>query len=300
MFVNLDFKSLVWTNEPEFTELGYEAPSDWASFMALANKMVADGQTPFCLGIESGDADGWPATDWVETIVLRTAGPDFYDQWIKHEVPFDDPRVVNAIRTVGEMVHTPGFLYTSPAQATDLPWEFAMRDLADTPGSCLMTPFPSFMPSFLGSLEQPVGAFAFPTFGLGHDDALVGGGGLAVAVTDRPEVRQVMAALASADFGAGAAQLVWPGTLPANARFDSTTMVNPVMGEIVEHVQAAIRSDDFRFDASDAMAAEIGQGAFWEGMVRLFREGSMENLDQLSPEIAHEIEAAWVELEQSG
>ena len=106
--VNLNSKSLVWTNEPEFTDLGYEAPSDWASFMSLANEMVADGQTPFCLGIESGDADGWPATDWVETIVLRTAGPDFYDQWINHEVPFDDPIVVDAIRTVGEMVHHAG------------------------------------------------------------------------------------------------------------------------------------------------------------------------------------------------
>ena len=34
VFVNLNFKSLVWTNEPEFTDLGYEAPSDWASFMS--------------------------------------------------------------------------------------------------------------------------------------------------------------------------------------------------------------------------------------------------------------------------
>ena len=74
----------------------------------------------------------------------------------------------------------------------------------------------------------------------------------------------------------------------------------PGHGEIVEELQAAIRSDEFRFDASDAMPPEIGSGAFLEGMVRLFREGSLENLDQLSVDIASDIEAAWVELEQSG
>ena len=78
--------------------------------------MVADGRTPFCLGADGRPgADGWPATDWVEMVVLRTGGPEFYDSWIRHEVPFDDPVVVDAIRTVGEMVHTPGYLDISPA-----------------------------------------------------------------------------------------------------------------------------------------------------------------------------------------
>ena len=296
----LQSKSLIWTNEPEFTDLGYKAPSDWPSFMALANEMVADGQTPFCLGIESGVASGWPVTDWVETIVLRTAGPDFYDQWINHQVPFDDPLVVDAIRMVGEMVHTPGFLDTTPAQAADRLFTFALNDFAEK-SKCLMTPFPSFMPLNLGHpLDKPVGVFEFPTFGLGHDDAVVGSGSVAVAVTDRPEVRQVMKAIASADFGAGGAQLEWAEGLPANARFDTTTMANPVMGEIAEELQAAIRSDEFRYDASDAMPPEIGSDAFLKGMVRLFREGSLENLDQLSLDIAQDIEAVWVELEQSG
>jgi alpha-glucoside transport system substrate-binding protein len=164
-----------------------------------------------------------------------------------------------------------------------------------------MTPFPSFMPLNLGHpLDKPVGVFDFPTFGLGHDDAVVGSGSILVAVTDRPEVRQVMKAIASADFGAGGAQLDWPDGLPANARFDTTTMANLVMGEIAGELQTAIRSDEFRYDASDAMPSEIGSDAFLKGMVRLFRDGSLENLDQLSLDIAGDIEAAWVELEQSG
>ena len=229
--------------------------------MQLAEQMVADGQTPFCLGIESAQASGWPATDWVEQVVLRTAGADFYDDWIAHRVPFDDPSVVNAIRTIGEMVVSPGFLDTTPAQAAIRPFTYALQDFFGEPGSCLMTPFPSFLPEILDGLEgDGFATFGFPTFGQGHDDAVVGGGGIAVAVTDRPEVRRVMAALASPDMGDATVQLPWPVGLPANARFDTAKIVNPEVGEIVEGLQAAVRSDELRFDASDAMPPEIGNG----------------------------------------
>jgi hypothetical protein len=105
-----------------------------------------------------------------------------------------------------------------------------------------------------------------------------------------------MAALASPDWGLGTAQRHW-GMLPANTRFDTTTFVNPDMAEMVAGVQEAIRADNLRFDASDNMPRAIGSDAFLDGMVRLFREGSPDNLDQLSFDIAHEIEAAWAALE---
>jgi hypothetical protein len=75
-------------------------------------------------------------------------------------------------------------------------------------------------------------------------------------------------------------------------------VVNPVMRDIVSGIQGAIRSDTFRFDASGAMPAEVS-AAFRAGMVRLFREGSLENLDELSLDIAQDMEAATLELEGS-
>ena len=292
------YKRQVWTSEPEFTDLGYEAPSDWESLMALADRIVADGRAPFCLGLESGGpANGWPATDWVEMVVLRSAGPEFYEDWTHHDVPFDDPAVVDAIRTVGEMVHRPGFLDIEPEAAAERSWADALYGLTAQPESCLMTPFPSFMPATIGAdAGLPVGNFPFPTFGSGFDDAVVGGGSFAVAVTDRPEVRSLMMALASPDWGLGTAQRHW-GMLPANTRFDTTKFANPEMAEMVAGVQEAIRADNLRFDASDNMPSEIGSNAFLDGMERLFRDGSPENLDQLSFDIAHEIEVAWLELE---
>ncbi len=38
-------------------------------------QMVANGDTPWAMGIESGAASGWPATDWIEDIMLRIASP---------------------------------------------------------------------------------------------------------------------------------------------------------------------------------------------------------------------------------
>jgi alpha-glucoside transport system substrate-binding protein len=300
VFVGVNSKALVWTKEPEFTNLGYRPPSDWTSYMALAEEIVADGRTPFCLELMSGGAgDGWPVTDWVEMVVLRTAGPDFYESWIRHEVPFDDPVVVEAIRTIGEMVHRPGFLDATPAAMTLRDFGDALFAFTEQPGACLMTPFPSFLPGVLGAdTELPVGSFAFPNFGAGFDDAVVGGGDIAVAVTDRPEVRALMAALASPDWDIGVSQLHWPLPMPANARFDVTRTANPEVAEIVAAIQDAIRADGFRFDASDAMPPEI-QDVFLGGMVRLVREGSLETLDELSLDIARDVEAAWLELEES-
>ena len=54
---------------------------------------------PWCVGFGSGDATGWPGTDWVEDFVLRQARPEVYDQWVTHEIPFTDPQIVEARST---------------------------------------------------------------------------------------------------------------------------------------------------------------------------------------------------------
>ena len=191
--VGADSKALVWTKEPEFTDLGYDAPTDWASFMALADTMVADGRTPFCLELESGGADGWPATDWVEMVVLRTGGPDFYDAWIA-------PR--GAVRRSGRRRRHPhrrrdgapaGIPRRQPRRDAALR-DFGGRAAAPSPssqGRCLMTPFPSFLPGVIGpDADLPVGTFPFPTFGPATTTPSSGAAAFAVAVTDRPEVRR--------------------------------------------------------------------------------------------------------------
>ncbi len=97
---NVNLKSMVWYPKDDFDAAGYTVPTTWDELMALGDQIKADGGTPWCVGFESGGATGWPATDWMEDIMLRTAGVDTYDQWVNHEIPFNDPAVIERGRGV--------------------------------------------------------------------------------------------------------------------------------------------------------------------------------------------------------
>jgi len=97
-----DVKSLVWYSPENFEDAGYTVPATMEELMALTDKIVADGGTPWCIGLGSGGATGWPATDWVEDFMLRTQPPEVYDRWVTNALPFNSPEVVGAIDAFGE------------------------------------------------------------------------------------------------------------------------------------------------------------------------------------------------------
>ncbi len=105
---NINLKSMVWYPKKAFDAAGYTVPKTWDEMLALSDKIVADGSTPWCVGFESGGATGWPATDWMEDIMLRTAGTDTYDKWWKHEIPFNDPAVQHAGQLFGDVMFHEG------------------------------------------------------------------------------------------------------------------------------------------------------------------------------------------------
>ena len=90
------------TSPRAFEAAGFEVPETFDEFTALIDQMKADGdgRKPLCVGIESGTATGWTFTDWIEEMVLRQHGGDVYDQWVTHEIPFNDPQIVEAMQQV--------------------------------------------------------------------------------------------------------------------------------------------------------------------------------------------------------
>jgi ABC-type glycerol-3-phosphate transport system substrate-binding protein len=288
---NFHAKSVIWYAPAAFEQAGYEVPTTWDELISLSDRMVADGNTPWCIGLESGDASGWPATDLLEAVLLKGQGPELYDAWVAHEVPFDHPAVLDAARRVGQLVFTPGHLLGGSRQAARV-WygEGTMQLLADPP-QCWMFPMASFARSFLDPSGDPsdLAVFDFPLLDSPHADAMVGAGNFAVVLTDRPEVRAVVEFMASPEYGGPAADLE-VGFVPPNMDFDPAGIESEADRTMIELVQAALAGDSFRFDASDLMAPEVGAGAFWEGMVDWFVEGP----ESLGPIMAA-IEAAWPE-----
>ena len=107
---NVNLKSMVWYPKDDFDAAGYTVPTTWDELLALSDQIVADGGTPWCVGFESGGATGWPATDWMEDIMLRTAGVETYDQWVNHEIPFNDPAVAAAAEEFGNIMFADGYV----------------------------------------------------------------------------------------------------------------------------------------------------------------------------------------------
>ncbi|MDH3682307.1 MAG: ABC transporter substrate-binding protein, partial [Acidimicrobiia bacterium] len=79
---NANMKSIVWYNKPLFEANGYTIPETWEDLLALSDQAVADGVTPWCIGLGSDAATGWPGTDWIEDIMIRTVGVEGYLEWV--------------------------------------------------------------------------------------------------------------------------------------------------------------------------------------------------------------------------
>jgi alpha-glucoside transport system substrate-binding protein len=99
--IKADVKSIIWYSPTNFEALGYEVPTTWEELDALVEQMVADGNVPWSMGFESGDATGWTGTDFVQDIMLVQQGPDFVKGVIDGSVPYNDPGVVQAYETYG-------------------------------------------------------------------------------------------------------------------------------------------------------------------------------------------------------
>ena len=117
-----DLKSLVWYSPEQFEDNGYEIPTTMEALIELSDQMVADGNTPWCIGVESGNATGWTATDWMEDLMLRTASPAKYDQWVSNELPFNSPEVLNAMEIYGQFSRNDDYVAGGAASGNNLLW----------------------------------------------------------------------------------------------------------------------------------------------------------------------------------
>src|SRR5207247_10682241 len=113
-------------------------PKTWDELMARSDQIVKDGGTAWCVGFQSEGSTGWPATDWMEDIMLRTAGPATYDKWYKHEIPFDDPSVVNAGKLFGDVMFHPGYVQGGAEHTPGLAFGHAPLPMFDTPPNCVL------------------------------------------------------------------------------------------------------------------------------------------------------------------
>ena len=288
---NANSKSLVWYNKPVFDAAGYTVPETWDEMVALSAQMVADGQTPWCIGLGSDAATGWPGTDWIEDIMVRTAGADVYSQWSQHEIPFNDPAVVTAFDTFGEIMFGEGFVLGGAEGVSAIDFRDAPDPMFNDPPNCLLHRQASFIANFFPEPlpREDAAFFPFPTIDASIPPAAMGGGELAIVFNNRPEVAAALAAYAGPEYqciqasGAGV-----PGIerISANANTPNDCYVTDTVKLQAEGIAAALGANTFVFDGSDLMPPAVGQGSFWTGMIDWTRGTSTQ-------EVVDSIEATW-------
>jgi alpha-glucoside transport system substrate-binding protein len=289
IFVAADLKSLIWYNRKEFAARGFEIPATWNELIALSDQIVADGGKPWCLGLESGAASGWPGTDWIEDIMLRTAGPDIYDKWVNHDIEWTDDRVYHAWENFGTIARNKDYIFGGTTGALTINFGDSPQAMFTDPPGCYLHRQASFILSFIKkanpALEpgQDFDVFLFPPIDPKHGNPLLGSGDLISAFNDRPEVRQFMKYLTSAQ-----AQEIWIGRL---GKLGVNTKINPsVYPDAITAKAASILrlAKCFRFDASDLMPAAVGSGAFWGGVLDYVSGKSLkrvlENIEKIADE----------------
>lgn len=267
-------KSFVWYSPSAFADKGYQIPKTWDELLALTDKIAADNPgddvKPWCVGIESGDATGWTATDWVEDVMLRTAGAETYDKWVNHEIPFNDPSVATALAEVGKILKNPKYVnggFGDVKTIASTSFQDAGQPILD--GSCYMHRQASFYaanwPEGTKVAEDgDVWAFYLPSK-TAEDHPVLGGGEFVAAFADRPEVKAFQTYLASVEWANERAKTCGSGgCVTANKNADPNLLTNAV--DKLSAQQLTDKGATFRFDASDLMPGAVGSGTFWKGM----------------------------------
>lgn len=288
--MRMAIKSVVWVPKAYETE-GYSLePESVQALEAIGDEIKAKGTAPWCIGFGSDQATGWVGTDWIEEFMLRMWGPDVYDDWTSHRIPFNDERVQQAFDAFAVIAKGDGEVFGGTDAIIGTPFGEAMNPAFQTPPKCYLHRQGNFAYGFYptdvqADLDNKVDVMQFPGYADGEyaGSPVLGGGDLAGLFNGNdPDAIEVMKFLTSDQFGKEWAQT--GGWLSPHKTFDQANYPDDTTRKIA---QFASDADVFRFDGSDLMPKEVGSGTFWTGMVEWTRG------TKTTEQVTDEIEASW-------
>jgi len=277
-------KSQVWYPQAEFEAAGYAIPETWDEMLALSDQIVADGDKPWCVGIESGAATGWPATDWMEEVMLRTTSLENYDKWTTGELPFSSPEVKHALEVLAELWKD-DYVYGGSEAIVTTFFGDAPSPMFEDPPKCWLHKQGNFITSFFPEGVEAgtdYGFFYLPGIDEAYGEPYLVAGDIMAMFNDRDEVRAVMEY-----FTMGEAVKEWLAAGGALSPHMDASL--DWYGDDIEKGIAALVADatGVRFDGSDLMPGEVGAGSFWTGMTDYF--SGTADIDT----VLAEIDASW-------
>lgn len=282
----IDVKGLVWYSPDNFEEAGYKVPKTQEELAELEKKIIADGGKPWCIGLGSGGATGWPATDWVEDIMLRTQTPEVYDKWVKNEIPFNDPAVVNAIDIFGKIATDDKMVDGGAKAVAATDFRDSPKGLFTVPPKCYMQHQASFIPSFFPEgvkLGQDADFFPYPPYAAKPElgTPLEVAGTLVMITKDSKASREFIKFLQMP-----LAHELWMAQKSFVTPFKGANKDAYGSDALKKQGEILVGATTVRFDGSDLMPGKVGAGSFWTGMIDLVGGKSAQD-------VATDIQKSW-------
>lgn len=248
-------KSVIWYRADAFAAAGVGPPSTLEELTEVSQTLVDSGTAAMTVP----GADGWPLTDWFENVYLQQAGPERYDRLAAHDLPWTDPTVVEALRSMGRYWASPQFLQGGPKGALQTTFTRSVADVFGAKPSSAMLYEADFVTTEIAKLGvYRVGSdarhFAWPSVA-GTGRVVVAGGDAAVAFKDRPVTMELMAYLASPE--AAAIMARQGGFLSVNRSLDTAVYPDATTRALAETL---LQAETLRFDLSDMTPRSFGGG----------------------------------------
>jgi alpha-glucoside transport system substrate-binding protein len=268
-------KSFVWYPKAAFDAAGYKVPTTWTELMDLQAQIVADGDTPWCIGIESGAATGWSATDWINDMMLGTQPPEKYDEWVAGTLPFSSPEVKAAWQAMADVWLKAGNVFGGTKGIVSTAFGDAPAGMFTNPPKCWLHRQGNFITSFFPTTAKAgvdYDFFPLPAVDPSHDGYMQVAGDIWGMFHDRPEVRALMEWYTSAKHLEP--WMATGGALAPQKDVDTSKYGSPIEQKIGEILGKATA---IRFTSGDQMSGAV-RTAFWKE-VTSFINGN-ETLDQ--------------------
>lgn len=274
LFVKAAIKGLVWYDPKNVKAAGITLPTTWDQMIATSKQIAATGVTPWSVGIESGAASGWVATDWLENIFLRLYGPEKYKAWYEGKLSWTSPEMKKAWQYFGQIVGDPTMAYGGSQYINSTNFGNAPAPLFQNPPKAYFHMQASFIQSFI--MDQFPGLkpavdfdfFGFPSIDPKYAKAVEGGADIVAVFKNDPAVRQFMEYFASAE--AQSYFAVGTGALATNKNVSLVFYPDPLTKRAADILN---KSEIVVFDASDMMPSEMN-AAFWKATVDFVNDPS--------------------------
>ena len=278
-------KGFIWYDPKVWSAKGYTVPKTWDDLIALQTKMKSNGDTPWCVTVNSGAATGWPGSDIQKEITLGQVGPTVYDNWWQGKQKWTSPEIKGAWQSFGQLLG-PGTsnVYGGANYVVNTDFGKVGDPMFQNPPKCMMLNQASFITSFFPKTAvagQDYDYFTMPSQNSANEGARVGAADAWSMFKDTPQARALISYLLTPE-----AQEVWVkrgGKIAVNNKVPVTDYPDSVSQKIAKDLVSNTKV--LKYDAGDLMPSDM-KNAYWQAIVAFIQDQSkldsiLANLDKV-------------------